>query len=1062
MSITSHTSEGSSFSTWPHIIHSTLHITSITKHNKRWNKQSENKSCENNDDDSDEEHITDIILTFVLAVDSEMLINKESTVTRPKSFNSSSSSSSKGHNNFMYFHFEYAIMDKDNYSFSTDVVVFSKSIAKIYPTNCSSKLTNPCEINNTLWIVWTEQIPIVITDEMIIDFWNLTQTGGIRIKCWDQRDKCSIQTRFDRPRSVSNTINKQPEDNIKDDFKLSEIQSTITLLNSYCKSPTNVNLNNANIESVPGKSETTSQLKRKNIKNVKSSNQSCSSSSSRMKALSAGHGTRKIDKIQDLVDSWGSCCLVLQTGHLFRINPPGWIVARKPLIHTVNVSLNKPPLSSINLEVDSNFKDILVGMKLSNSLLSDKQWQKFQPIILTIDRLHNLPVTPYRNYEEMRNLCEPIRLVTTFSDVWNHQSREYVQDKEIYMDEVQVILTYNIPGLHLRELIQSLPIVIDVYDRVYYRSEKTDINQVPGVGLFCTEPDDDKIGKAQPNLKTTRFPTQTIDEKNITKISSPTGRVILDLSEIIRLKCVKMKQKLPVLPVSESDLDLLKDHACTNTDPRSTPRSYIGYMDYQCELSIEIEVNINMDKLLPINTLPSNVQIIERMVFIFEKPEKNETEVNYISEMIEKIKLFILKSNARSIGLSDELPVQMIKANLNSLQSQYMPCIHSRSSSLVSFNSIDNYTDQHNNTEQFQPVNQFITGFHLNDEDFNLIILETGDNEVSRYLENLIIESLNVYNENSNVYSSIENNNMKFLKNNMITFTKRLYTSLNWYLLENTMTIPMKQLIEQPIFYIRDLLPRLAYCAIHRIFNLRLHCNNLSSSVRANLFPTCHMIQALIKQFCISPILTNLNRSSTSLSAKSMPSLLNGTMNNDEQIIEDCTLNKNDAINRPKNLKQIQRKYLSKSCIASRNNTLQSQSLKDKKFYHSCLFDNKDNNFNEQFAYNYSIQSLNSSIISKNELYYNILSKNERYTYSNEYLNSGSFELTQDDCLNEQCIKQIILNGKSLSRLNLRLSCKHKKDKQWNKSTKLLDNIISKDVTFKVKVYPKMNQKSIC
>lgn len=169
-----------------------------------------------------------------------------------------------------------------------------------------------------------------------------------------------------------------------------------------------------------------------------------------MKVLSAGHSSRKTDRIQNPVESWGTCCLVLQTGHLFRINPPEWIVACKPLTHTNNVSLNKPPLSSVTLELESNFKDILVGMKLSNSLMSDRQRQKFQPIILTIDRLRNLPVTPYRSYEEMRNKCEPIRLVTTFSDVWSHQSGEYVQDKEIYMDEVQVnLLNYGDKFVHV-------------------------------------------------------------------------------------------------------------------------------------------------------------------------------------------------------------------------------------------------------------------------------------------------------------------------------------------------------------------------------------------------------------------------------------------------------------------------------------------------------------------------------------------------------------------------------------------------------------------------------------
>ncbi|CAH8560111.1 unnamed protein product [Schistosoma rodhaini] len=630
-----------------------------------------------------------------------------------------------------------------------------------------------------------------------------------------------------------------------------------------------------------------------------------------MKVLSAGYRSRKTDKIQDPVESWGTCCLVLQTGHLFRINPPGWIVASKPLTQTTNISLNKPPLSSVTLELENNFKDILVGMKLSNPLMSDHQRQKFQPIILTIDRLHNLPVAPYRSYEEMRNICEPLRLVTTFSDVWSHQSREYVQEKEIYMDEVQVILTYDIPGLYLRELVQTLPVVIDLYDRVCHDDGTTEVKQLPGNGLFCTEPDDDKIGKAQPNLKTNIFSTKCIDKntgENRSKLPSPTGRIVLDLSEIIHLKCVKMKRTLPILPISESDLDLLKDHRSINENPRSIPRSYIGYMDCQCEISIEIEMNINMDRLLQINALPENAQTIERMVFILEKPDKTEIEAKYVSEIIEKIQLFVLKSNARSIGISDELPLHIIKANLNSRQSQYMPCIHSKSSNTILLN---NSNDKHNN-ENIQLVNKLITGFYLNDEDFNLIILETDHHDISQSLESLFIECFNKYNEYSKLYSihkyNNNNNNVKFLKNNKILFTKRLYASLNWYLLEYKMLIPIKSIINQSIFYIRDLLPRLIYCFIYKIINLRFYCFNLSNCIKENLLPNYKMIQLLIKQFCISSILINNN---FNLLIKS--SINNRIINNEmniEQINEYNNNNSSSIFNQKQkeNLNKINKK----------------------------------------------------------------------------------------------------------------------------------------------------------
>ncbi|CAH8557964.1 unnamed protein product [Heterobilharzia americana] len=1029
------TSESSSFSTLPHIMHSIPHVSLMRKGKKCWVKQSNDTKCENSDDDDnvdDEvgeeegEHTTDIILTFVLAVDPQILLNKEPVVvTRPKSFNSRSSSSSQGHNNFMYFHIEYSILNSDDYLFSTDVVIFTKSIAKIYPTNCSSKLTSPCEFNDTLWIVWTEQIPIMVTDETIIDFWNLTQNGGIRIKCWDQRDKCSIQTRFDRPRSVSvkNTNMNQMRENSIDKMNLNDIQSTIDILSTYCKTSMNIKLESETIELLHQKREPTLQSQRK-IR-LMSGNTPLHTVSSIAKLKYNDQGLLKTNRLrEDLVNYWGSCCLVLQSGHLFRINPPKWIVARKPSTNFIYTSSNVPPLSSVVLNLDNSFKDILVGMRLTSSLMSSYQRRKFKPIILTIDKLRNLPVIPYRSYEEMRDICEPARLITNFSNVWNHQSQEYAQDKEIYMNEVQVILTNNIPRSYLRELIQTTPMVIDLYDRVRAVNKKTETKQNNVGSLFCTEPDDDKIGEVQPNLRTDTLSMERIKQKNdkvgTILTASPTGRIKVNLSELVWSKCVTMRQKLPVLPISESDLDLLESRRSIDRNPRHISRDYIGYVDWQCELSIEIE------------------------------PEKNKSD-NCFTEIIEKIKLFVLKSNARSLGISDELPLYILQANLNSRQSQYIPCIHSRPSSSIAMNS--NNSNGKRNDENFQIKNEFITGFHLNDEDFDLIILETGDSEVSKRLEDLFNQILNML----NVRSKFQSNYAKYLKNSGLAFTKRLYTPLNWYLLENIMTVPMRQLTEHSILHIRDLLPRLAYCAIDKIMNLRLHCQTLSNSVRADLFPNCEMIQALVKQFCISSLLTNLKSSLTNFSVKSMPSLV--VMNGEHEGQQKST-NKNEDVKVMESLSRIKSRRLSKSCSVVDRFSKQNLS-KDRYFYHSLVFD-KTCDLSKQSVYNYSIQSLNSSIISKNELYHNILSKKERYTYSNEYLHSGSFEITYDDCYNDAINKRLTSRSKcSLKSLSSNSST-FKRCKQWNESTNLTSKT-SQHVSFKAKLCREIteNEKTI-
>ncbi|CAH8849408.1 unnamed protein product [Trichobilharzia szidati] len=1000
MSSITNTSEWSLSSTLPHIIHALPYSDSVRQSQKRRQKQLDHKKYADDSDESEyedeceEEHTTDIILTFVLGVDPGRLINKEPVVNRPKSFNSSSSSSNKVHTNFMYFHLEFSILNQEDYIFSTDVVIFSKSVAKIYPTNCTSKMTTPCEFDETLWITWTEQIPIVITDETIINFWNLTQNGGIRVKCWDQRDKCSIQTRFDRPRSISgkNNMNSQVNDNSTNSIGLNDVQSTIDVLKTYCRDSSNMKTTSFDVNHIHTEHEDTLEVKKDTMKH---NNTSLRSLSSAHILTNVNQRSVKTSKIGDFIDNWGSCCLVLQSGHLFRLNPPQWIVARKPTVYSVHTTSKLPPSSSVILQIDNSFKDILIGMKLTTSLMSLYQRRKFRPIILTIDRLHNLPVIAHKSYEEMREICEPVRLITKFSNVWNHQSREYFQDKEVYMDEVQVILTNKVDCSQLRELIQTTPIIIDLYDRGRKPAKMNKPKRSDIGGLFCTEPNDDKIGEVQPNLRTNTFSVEGIDQKNDEtndeSIAFPTGRINVDLSEMIWLKCVTMKQKLPVLPI---------------------------------------------------NSIPGNVKTFERMVFILEKAGSNKQDVQ-ISEVVKNIKSFVLKSNAHHLGISDDLPVHIIQANINSRQSQYIPCIHSRPSSSTSL-----YSTKINSEQDHYLIDQLVTGFHLIDEDFDLIVLETADSNISKNLEELFNKSLDTFSSNSVFQSTEEKNCVKCLKNSGLLFTERLYAPLNWCLQENIMAVPMRQITGNSILHIRDLLPRLAYCAINRITSLRLHCQTLSSSFRANLFPTCEMMKALFKEFCVSSLLTNLKSSPRSLSVKSMQSSL--TKIDTDQVSQYNSTDKNEGNIPTKDLSKNKRRYLSKSCSTMGRSSKRPLS-KDRSFYNSFIFDEHYND-NKNIIYNYSIQFLNSSVISKNELYHEILSKKEKYAYCNDYLHSGSFEVTQEDCYNNKAInRKLALSAKSFFKSSSRNSSKCKKVRRWNKSTNLLcEN--SPYISFKAKL----------
>ncbi|KAF5402749.1 hypothetical protein PHET_03973 [Paragonimus heterotremus] len=101
-----------------------------------------------------------------------------------------------------YFHLEYTADTRD-YLLATDVVVFTLSLAKLYPAGLTSKTVSPWIDGNTLWIAWEEQVHLECSDENIMDIWRRSNNGGAKICIWDSKENCSVQTRFDRPRSIT-------------------------------------------------------------------------------------------------------------------------------------------------------------------------------------------------------------------------------------------------------------------------------------------------------------------------------------------------------------------------------------------------------------------------------------------------------------------------------------------------------------------------------------------------------------------------------------------------------------------------------------------------------------------------------------------------------------------------------------------------------------------------------------------------------------------------------------------------------------------------------------------
>ncbi|CAL8076357.1 unnamed protein product [Calicophoron daubneyi] len=930
-----------------------------------------------------DDRIVTFNFTFALSLPCRTFLKQEEddkSMSDKRTHSDDSSTRAGTYPNPVYFHFEYSPFNSESFLLCTDMVVFSTSMAKVYPTDGSSLSIQLYSDGEKLWTVWSEHVQLSCTDVQVKEILKVGEAGGIRIKCWDRREKCALQTKFDRPvpyiatSSLNLRIKTAVEELLLNSPALTGDSDLGDGINEF---PLYSRLNSFE-DNMRGRTFSEACRLKAPEQDVYERKVHCGFDQSNMERLSQSTVEHKLE-VPTTFDSLLRCVQVY---------------GRKP---SVVISCPIEPLTKSVLTTEEiSYTDFLVSLQLNEPLLSPNQRQSLKPLIIRIGDLNNLPVAPFPDYKAMREKYKPLKVSWRFGDCPGHVSRSYAHQKNIQMEEIQVILTGVYSNGRLKEMLLSTPLIIDLYDRIEKNIPQTeDKSSQPG-GLFGTGFNDLNLGQVQPTLE--NLPVLKSEETipdEFTADESPCGRIVLFLDEILQLDQNLMHYTCPVLPLSESDLEFSTALRAVSGNPRRRKRDYIGYLENDCKVSVSVElcahfINLSEHTALTLSSIPK----IERVIYITEKEDEGTDEHFTESKQgyghpVAVIKEFIVKTNASCLGLQFNSATCAAEKLLNKHQLQEFSSPTSRSSC-------------HENEGSGCKL---ITGFHVSDVTFDLLIMETGDEDVAVALRRLFDGTMKNQKKT--------NKNSRMIVNSDFKFTERLYLNQQWSWPEIALPVPLTSLLAQPLFHVRDLLPRLAYCAatkIQSMYRSRLSMNDIT---KCNLLPTSMMVSALAHEFTVPPIiLSSLSRlSSRSGTKQQFPSSVSAA---------NKVVGKRGGIF--DHTKSLKRRQSRKNCKKRHA----AMAVPGRKAVRIPLFHYDASGSTE--IYNYSCQKLNSACLAKRELAERILCSQCTYAYSGKFLHSGGFEVSASPMNSPSVLhkNQYLIGWKSSGSPKVIRECKRK------------------------------------
>ena len=119
------------------------------------------------------------------------------------------------------------------------------------------------------------------------------------------------------------------------------------------------------------------------------------------------------------------------------------------------VRLNKPI---------QTIEDCFVTITLDTKLMSERQLEALNPMMIKIDKIIDLPEKPL-SYEELKERCEPVYCSYKVLNQPIYKTEGKIHDKIIHYNDINVFLAGLVDPDELREYLFGAPFEIEIHDR---------------------------------------------------------------------------------------------------------------------------------------------------------------------------------------------------------------------------------------------------------------------------------------------------------------------------------------------------------------------------------------------------------------------------------------------------------------------------------------------------------------------------------------------------------------------------------------------------------------------
>nr|XP_022302036.1 uncharacterized protein LOC111110021 isoform X1 [Crassostrea virginica]XP_022302037.1 uncharacterized protein LOC111110021 isoform X1 [Crassostrea virginica]XP_022302039.1 uncharacterized protein LOC111110021 isoform X1 [Crassostrea virginica] len=445
-------------------------------------------------------------------------------------------------------------------------------------------------------------------------------------------------------------------------------------------------------------------------------------------------------------------------------------------------------------------EDMFIQLKLDAPLMSDQQRKELNPMILTVKNATNLPNSPM-TYEELNQKCQHVFCKYQFFKQPEHCSLGRKQRESVYWDDINVVLLGSLEPSELRQYLNGPPLEIEVHDR---DRKPEGVKLKPT--LFGDDLEDEKISNVG-TVASRRTVHNAFKGRN--KPWDPYGVAKVDLSELLQghqflyLKVPIHNCPVPdVFPTEEREDGRSVGVMGAVDGPVDKPYNAGHYVQSNAMLKVKVELAhplttpTEVAAKQPLTTTPQCP--FGRIVYIFNY--KNTVILNQLEVLVTEI-------NAKALQL-DDMPPHVISAAL----STYKLSLEQQKS-----RDLD-----------------IMTGFQVMDGDKHVFVLEgLRDRAISYVWENV---------------PAPENSDVRVLYNSDLSFSERLYGPLDVDLCRVKLHEPLSQIIQQPLLYVRDMVPKPCFQGLLNLHQV-MNSNVMKDVVRNSLFPSADMVISMSREF---------------------------------------------------------------------------------------------------------------------------------------------------------------------------------------------------------------------